>query len=165
MEDVLDQDEIEDVTNEGEGAPDVFPIGGEKAEEMGAKIRKRAFDFMEKTKGFPELIKDQSDIARTQAETEKRKVKVMEEFLYVVKEEGGIPIKIKNDESEGMEEEVVVVEEIPKEEAKDDIVQYFKNHPGEDITPTDLNLELEIPYETVVEVIKELKEEGNIEES
>ncbi|MCW4006454.1 MAG: hypothetical protein NWF04_07685 [Candidatus Bathyarchaeota archaeon] len=55
---------------------------------------------------------------------------------------------------------IVVVEEISKEEGKNLIEEYFKEHGSADIE--DLMLNLRIPIQTVVEIIDELREEGKL---
>lgn len=55
---------------------------------------------------------------------------------------------------------VVVIEEIPKEEAKLRVEEYFKEHKTADIE--ELMLNLKIPVQTLVEIIDELKQAGKI---
>lgn len=55
---------------------------------------------------------------------------------------------------------VVVIEEIPKEEAKQRVESYFKEHGKADIE--ELMLNLKIPVQTIVEIIDELKQEGKL---
>jgi len=55
---------------------------------------------------------------------------------------------------------VVVIEEVPKEEAKQRIEGYFKEHGKADIE--ELMLNLKIPVQTIVETIDELKREGKL---
>jgi predicted transcriptional regulator len=55
---------------------------------------------------------------------------------------------------------VVVIEEIPKEEAKKRVEEYFKKHGQADIE--ELMMNLKIPVQTLVEILDELKREGKI---
>lgn len=55
---------------------------------------------------------------------------------------------------------VVVVEEVPKEEARKRVEEYFKKHEMADIE--ELMLNLKIPVQTLVEIIDELKREGKV---
>ena len=66
----------------------------------------------------------------------------------------------KIEEVRGISPRVVIVEEVPKEDAKHRIEEYFKEHETADIE--ELMLNLKIPVQTIVEIIDELKEEGKI---
>lgn len=55
---------------------------------------------------------------------------------------------------------IVVVEEIPKDEAKHKVEEYFKENKEADIE--ELMINLKIPVEILVDIIDELKEEGKI---
>lgn len=67
---------------------------------------------------------------------------------------------IKLEQISGVLPRVVVVEEIPKEEAKQEVEDYFKEHKTADIEALMLNLK--IPVQTLVEIIDDLKQEGKI---
>lgn len=60
------------------------------------------------------------------------------------------------------EPEVVYIREITKDTAKEEITEYFKTNDG-DVYPSEISIDLGIPYELVWEVFKELEEEGEIE--
>ncbi|MBI4775103.1 MAG: hypothetical protein HY788_13170 [Deltaproteobacteria bacterium] len=53
--------------------------------------------------------------------------------------------------------------EMPYEEAKNEIRQFFNKHPNEDIVPSDIMFELNIEYVLVSRICEELREEGEIE--
>ena len=55
---------------------------------------------------------------------------------------------------------VVLIEEIPKKEAKNMVEEYFKKNKEADIE--ELMLNLKIPIRTLVEIIDELKNEGKL---
>lgn len=57
---------------------------------------------------------------------------------------------------------VVVVEEVPKEEAKRRVEEYFKEHGTADIEELMLNLKIRV--QTLVGIIDELRKEGKISE-
>ena len=60
----------------------------------------------------------------------------------------------------GVLPKVVVLEEISREEAKQRVEAYFKEHGTADIE--ELMLNLRIPVETIVEIIDDLKKEGKL---
>lgn len=66
----------------------------------------------------------------------------------------------KVEELRGIFPKVVVVEEVPKEEARHRVLEYFKEHKTADIE--ELMLNLKIPVQTIVEIIDKLKREGKI---
>lgn len=139
-----------------EEPPEVIPVGGSLQELQDSRTKKMIHDFMEKSIEIPDITTD----SLTQSiELQRKKLDIMEEFLKIIKKEGGIPIKMKNDL-----DNVVVVREITKDKAKEEIIEYFKEHPNRDIFPTDLNIELKIPYDLVVEILDDLEDENLIEE-
>jgi len=66
----------------------------------------------------------------------------------------------KVDELRGYSPKVVVIEEIPKEEARKKVEEYFKEHGTADIE--ELMMNLKIPVPTLVEILDDLKREGKI---
>lgn len=60
----------------------------------------------------------------------------------------------------GISPKVVVIEEVPEEEAKHRVEEYFKEHKTADIE--ELMLNLKIPVQTLVKIIDDLKQEGKI---
>jgi coenzyme F420-reducing hydrogenase alpha subunit len=69
-------------------------------------------------------------------------------------------LSTKFDELRGALPKVVVLEEISKEDAKDRIEEYFKEHKTADIE--ELMLNLKIPVQSIVEALDELKREGKV---
>ncbi len=56
--------------------------------------------------------------------------------------------------------DVIVVKEVPYEDAKNKVINYFKEH--KEATIIDLHRDLGIPLDTLVEIIDELNREGII---
>jgi hypothetical protein len=59
------------------------------------------------------------------------------------------------------EPNIVLIEEITREQAKKQIIDFFENYDGE-IYPSELSEQLHISYEIVWEILKELHEENLI---
>ncbi len=59
-------------------------------------------------------------------------------------------------------EGVIIVKEVPYEQAKEEVINYFKAN--KEATIVDLHQDLGIPIETLIEIIDELSKEGLIGE-
>jgi hypothetical protein len=63
---------------------------------------------------------------------------------------------------EQVENKVIIIEEISREEAKTRIIQFFKENDG-DFYPSDITQKLHIDYDMVWDILGELENEGMIE--
>jgi hypothetical protein len=54
------------------------------------------------------------------------------------------------------------IREIPRDQAKDEIRQFFKDHHGEKIYPSDIMESLALDYDLVYEICEELEKDGEI---
>lgn len=158
----IEEEELKDEWSKKE-APQVYPLEGDKAKEMEAKMRKQAFDLLDEMKKTPNL-------AKRQLELEKQKLDIMENIMenlnevsILIKEERGLPLKLKEGKKKEEKDEILVVEEKPKSEAKMEIKEYLLSNKDKTIYPSDIHLALGIPYEDVEEIIEELKDENFFE--
>lgn len=111
---------------------------------------------------IPEPLAETEEVYRTRVWRRVRREvfpHTHEEFIEIEKGINELKESIKELQSRILPK-VVVVEEIPKEEAKARVEEYFKEHETADIE--ELMLNLKIPVETLVEIIDELKQEGKI---
>ena len=61
------------------------------------------------------------------------------------------------------EAEVLEIRDIPRDQAKQEIKDYFEAHHGEDIYPSDVMEALFLDYDLISELCNELQREGKIE--
>ncbi len=141
---------------DSEDAPDVVPMKGEKRQEVRAKTEKLIHDFMDESQDLP-------NVAKQQIEVERKKVELMEELLGVIKEEGGIPVRLKEEKKE--KEVIEIDEDISREEAREKIIEFLRETPEEIIYPSDVFEELEISYELTADIMEDLESEDYLEEA
>ena len=85
------------------------------------------------------------------------KIDALEEKLNTIESKLDMMLKERGYE---VNENVIVVKEIPYEQAKREVINYFKIH--KQATIIDLHRDLGIPLDTLVEIIDELFREGII---
>ena len=72
--------------------------------------------------------------------------------------------RLDNIESIFGDEEVIELRDIPKEQAKEDVRQYFKDHHGENLDASDIGEALNLDIFLVDDLMHELATEGKIKE-
>lgn len=84
-------------------------------------------------------------------------------LLDLIEDEGGIPLKIKEDNQS--KETIEIDENVSREEARDKIIEFLKDTPQEIIYPSDVFEELKLPYELISEIMENLESEEYLEEA
>ena len=66
-----------------------------------------------------------------------------------------------NNDYDGSIDQEILIREIPRKQAKMEIIEYCKSH--EDIFAPDIEKELQIDFTDICEILEELKYEGKIQ--
>lgn len=121
-------------------------------------VRLEGMDLTQMQMQFTELtqhVKEWSNLASR-----------FDEFLKVMNDMNQLTQKVLAERrTQPIEPEVVEARDIPIEQAKREILEFFEKHPDEDVYYGDIAEELQLSYSSVIEAFEELKSDGNIEEA
>lgn len=102
----------------------------------------------EQTSLYAECLKLRMENAKLEAENKALRAKV-------------VAMQATNS-AERPEERLLEIREIPREQAKEEVRIYFKQHHGEAIYPSDIMEALSLDYDLVYEICEELEKEGMV---